>query len=341
MTPVRSRARRQVVCSVAVLLACSTATSACGRKRDTVATEVRAAMARTLREPRALVYTEVTGDRRVEVRAEVEDDLRYRSLLALDATPAFEEVVVDDALADRVLDARALSLLARPAGQGGGGPAPAAGTWVLDKYGAPTVNGFLSGGSRATEAVGDDPIIDSLTVFRYVDAALTAAGGAKRFDPDDLEYRPQEDPFPRPKKGVQRFDLLRPRLPRPEEAVASGARAVPAPANFRNLSLYVRDGKVIQVLEQIQVATRLRELNRLYNLGIPQGATRAEAAVAAVARINAVRAATGGEPLRLRSMSLVLEPGRTVDVDLPSDVVEGSLAGLRNRGELPRQERRA
>jgi hypothetical protein len=314
---------------VALCVAVGFGLTACGPRRKTDAQAVRAALARTAAVPRGFVYSTDEAGRKTVVRGQIDDDLRYKADLALDGTPVFEEVAVDDAAADRFLDERAMKLLLRPGMSVSGVPME---TWLIDAAGAPSL--LSSAGAR--RVLGDDPVIDALTVFRHVDQVLTDGGGAHRFNPDSLDYRPQEDPFPRPAKGsgLIRYDFERAKLPRPEDAVGGGARAVPGPANFRRVSVYVRDGRVVQVLETMDIPTRIRELRRLYNLGLPDRGTADELVPLIVTRLNQLRRATGGDPIRLQSLSVqFLNLGKDVAISLPGGAGGTDLSVFRNRGK--------
>jgi hypothetical protein len=314
------------------LLSSAVVLPACGRRNETAAQELRAAMRRTTGAPRALVYDVDEGGSRSIVRAAVHDDLRYKASLSIEETAAYEEVAVDDALAVRVLDPRALEVLRRP----GAALAPELSSalssgngWAVDPGGAPS----LLASAATKRRVGADPVLDALSAFRQVDKAMVEAGGAHRFNPDSLDYRPQDDPLPRPRAGVIRYDLERPRLPRPEDAVGGGARAIPGPANFRRLSVYVKDGFVVQVLEVTDVTTRLRDLRRLYDLGIPASGPTDEVVPAVVARLNQLRGLVGAEPIRLRSMSLrLVDVGVDPPVELPGGAIPVDLGYFRDRG---------
>jgi hypothetical protein len=318
--------RRRVAMLAIVALATSAAATGCGKKTDSAALQVRNAMRATARLPRALVYTERTGAV-VEVRSRIQDDLRYKATVTLDGTRVLDEVVVDDSLADRILDAGAYRVL----GASVPASAPATGGWVLDRYGAPS----LLPSDTATLRVGDDAVLDTLTVFRHVDRVMGEAAGVHRFDPDSLAYRPREDPFPRPDHGAGevRYDCERPALPRPN-AGGNASRVVPGPQHFRKLAVYVRNGLVTRILEQIDVGSRLRDLERIYNLGLGNTGSPAERAARALAVLNQARRVTGGEPIRVRSLAVELtDVGQAVTVELPAGAVEGNLAGLPHRGD--------
>lgn len=328
----RRRAFPRGLC-VVLCIATAVGLVGCGPRRTTDAQAVRAALARTAAVPRGFVYATDEAGRKTVVRGQIDDDLRYKADLALDGAPVFEEVAVDDAAADRFLDERAIRLLLRPGRSVAGLPTE---TWFVDPAGAPSL--LSSAGAR--RILGDDPVLDALTVFRHVDQVLTDGGGAHRFNPDSLDYRPQDDPFPRPTKGsgLVRYDFERAKLPRPEDAIGGGARAVPGPANFRRVSVYVRDGRVVQVLETMDIPTRIKELRRLYNLGLPDSGTAAELVPLIVTRLNQLRRATGGDPIRLQSLSVqFLNLAKPVAIALPSGAGTTDLSVFRNRGKTATQ----
>jgi hypothetical protein len=325
---------RRLIGILVVALAVASTASGCGKKAESAALQVRNAMRSTARLSRGVVYTESTNASVVEVRSRVQDDLRYKSSVTLDGTRVLDEVVVDDSLADRILDVRAYKLL------GGGVPtgAPALGGWVLDRYGAPS----LLPSDVSSLRVGQDIVLDALTVFRHVDLAMNDCANVHRFDPDSLAYRPREDPFPRPDRGAGevRYDCERPALPRPSSGAGNAARVVPGPQHFRKLAVYVNHGRVTRILEQVDVAPSLRDLERIYNLGLGSGGSTAERAARALAVLNQARRVTGGEAIRPRTLDVELtDLGRAVTVELPAGAVEGNLSGLPHRGD--REGRRA
>ena len=340
--------RRPVRAVLAALVAAS-ALAACGDPEDTATVEIRRAIAKTEAAPRRFVYEEEANDRKVVVEGLVEDDFRYKARLLFGTVPAVDEVVVDDALADRFLDVRALPLLAATPGRdptaeplGADVPIEAPGDvldvptalktkrWVLDRTGAPS----LIPTADEQHQLGDDAIYDALTVFRYVDRVLRETE-PRKFNENDLDYKPQEDPFPKPQKGsgVTRYDFPRVRVPRPADAGGSGNQAVPGANSFRKMSVYVKDGIVVQILEDMDVASRLEDLARNYDVDFGDASVE-QAVKIAIDGINAVRRGQGTEPIRVRKLSFrISDYGTEVRVELPTtDVVEGNLNILRNRG---------
>jgi hypothetical protein len=204
--------------------------------------------------------------------------------------------------------------------------------WVADPVGAPS----LLPSTSEKHALGSDPIYDSLTVFRYVEQAIREGFRTRKFNPDDLDYKPSEDPFPKPAQGsdVERYDITRLRLPRPQDlAGASTNQVIPGTRHFRKMSVYVKDGFVIQVLEQVDVASRLDDLQKNYDVNIPKSLPEARRIQVAIDSINAVRRGQGIDPIRVRTMSLQFQGlGTRTRVALPAAAVTGSLAAFENRG---------
>jgi hypothetical protein len=347
-----NRRHRRVAASLVLLLVTCGLTAGCGKKK-TAEDEVRAALHRTAAQPRLFSYVDHTSDGEMSVTGTIEDDFRYRALLALDQTPAYEERAVDDALAARVSDARVIGVLGRAtqprqavAGAAGSGAAAVSvvkgandprartalttGQWVLDRLGAPSL---LPGGQDKARLVGEDPVLDSLSVLKYVETAARQAH-VILFYVDDINYKPREDPFPHPDEKAHeiRYDFLRQDLPHVKQDGKS-ERFVPTEAHFRKMSVYVRDGLVVRVLEDIDVASRVKQLARIFGAKIPAGLSSTEITKLAVQQINAGRAQIGEDPIRVRTMSVAFaDIGTPQHVVLPGGATVASLALLRNRG---------
>jgi PBP1b-binding outer membrane lipoprotein LpoB len=349
---------RRLTTIVALVTMIATLTSGCGREHLTDANRLRAIMATTARLPHRFVYTETTSRAKISVQGAVEDAFRYKAAVSLDGNVAMEEVVRDDALADRFIENAAFGIFVRKAQAptGGtvvqaspGGVAPnvqaspevvqalTAQQWVIDPVGAPS----LLASASEKHPLGADPIFDSLTAFRYVELAIREAARVKKFNADDLDYKPKEDPFPKPGKasGVDRYDLERSRLPRPQDvAGASANQVIPSTRHFRKMAVYVKNGRVIQILEQVDVESRLRDLQKNYDVKIPASLPLNERIDVAIESINAVRRGQGIEPIRVRTMSLqFLDLGKPNHVTLPDAPVKGSLAAFQNRGRSTTQ----
>jgi hypothetical protein len=187
----------------------------------------------------------------VQVRGIVEDDFRYKARLTVDGTDAIDEVVNDDALAVRFLDP---SFVTKFTSRAGGDAATraflGARYWVLDPTGAPSIGDA----AVSDNVIGVDPVVDSLSVVDYTLDAISAAAGVQKFNTENLDYHPLEDPFPQPAQGsgVTRWDLIAPPLPHADALNTGQANASLAHAqHFRKLAIYVKDHKVVQIREQL------------------------------------------------------------------------------------------
>ncbi|HKY76454.1 MAG TPA: hypothetical protein VJS45_09950 [Acidimicrobiia bacterium] len=356
-----TRARRIVMCGVLVVTAfglsgCKGATDA--EKR------VREALRNTEKLSNTFLYQETVYDKagkhETDVRGLVEDDFRYKARVATDGKPVLDEVVSDDALAVRFLDPASMERFLRkpttakqggsgvgggsapePVADGGGSSAtpgePAAAAilaskrWVLDSAGAPAA--FAT--ANTDQKLGDDPIADSRAVFAYVDRAINEAVRVTEWNPESLEYRADEDPFetPKAKSGVARYDFEPPNLPKASETGSGANQVTPEARHFRKMSVYVKDKRIIRVVEKIDVESRLDDLEKIYDTKFPKDRSPAEVAVVAVEALNVIRTGQGQDPIRMRDMEFSLKDlGTDVKVDMPTDTMKGSLALLANRG---------
>ncbi|MEY2417482.1 MAG: hypothetical protein QOG90_162 [Actinomycetota bacterium] len=283
----------------------------------------------------------------VQVRGLVEDDFRYKARLTVDGLDALDEVVNDDALAVRFLDP---SFVPKFTSRSGGDAATraflAARYWVLDESGAPSIGDA----AVADKVIGVDPIVDSLSVVDYTLDAISAAVTVEKFTPENIDYRPLEDPFPQPQQGsgVTRWDLVPPPLPRADtqDTGQANSAALARAQNFRKMAIYVKDHKVIQIREQIGAKFDL--LNKFYDYILrltekvdkkllPTVKKQLEQAKAVSPELeeavlnlalNQVLAAGGEDPVRFRTMKYEFTgQGTKVHADLPAgpDVKEGSL----------------
>lgn len=318
---------------------------ACGKPHDEDLTALRAALARTGSRARTFVSTETGPDGRVVVKGAVADDFRYKVLFAVNGRPVLQEVVADDGLADQVLDPSAFTLFARSRQPQAAGSASApsssdsgpaldalrAGRWVLDDAGAPTLT--VATGDRA-HRVGQDFVFDALTVLDYARLAAGASARVHKLNTQSIDYRPREDPFPKPTRasGVIRYDLDRQPMPR-AGGQGSFNQQVPSVATFRKMAVYVKDGMVVEIREDIDVASRLKDIARTYDIDLPSDRPVAARVKTAIDAINAVRIGQGDEPIRVRRLVYRLtDVGRSQTIELPTDAVSASLLLFENRG---------
>jgi len=329
-----------------VLVAATLGLAACNGATD-AEKRLRTALRNTEKLSNTFLYTETVhdtaGDHETDVRGLVEDDFRYKARVAEDGKPVLDEVVSDDALAVRFLDPTRMSrFLRKPstARAGGAGAAPgqppaaellATRRWVLDPAGAPAE----FAGPDTDHTLGDDPIADARGVFAYVETAVDEAARVAEFNPQSLEYRKDEDPFPAPAahSGVIRYDLWRPNLPKASQTGGGPNQVTPDARHFRKMSVYVKDRRVIKVVEKIDVESRLKDLAQIYDTKFPADRSKAELAAIAVEALNVIRTGQGQDPIRMRDMDFSLKDlGGDVKVDMPAETTRASLALLENRG---------
>lgn len=291
--------------------------------------------------------TEQDQSQQVVVQGLVEDDFRFKARLNLNGNIILEEVVNDDALAVRFVDP---ALIPNFAAQGKVNPATKqaleANYWVVDPAGAPSI------GEAAVDdrVLGIDPVVDSLSVIDYTLNAIDQALFVERFNEESLEYRPDEDPFPRPPKNsdIERWDLRPPGLPRADVQDTGGGggnvKLATTPV-FRKMALYIRDGRLVQIREQIAAEYDLLDdfktyLVRLAKEGGPEAEKNTKETVDKITDerqlsqflffvLNFALKGSGEDPVRVRSMVYEFRnQGEKVKADLPvgDDVRKGDLS---------------
>ena len=298
--------------------------------------------------------------RTAQVRGVIEDDFRYKARLTIDSKDILDEVVNDDALAVRFVDPKYIPNFTGTGGKPDTLQAMAARYWVTDPTGAPEVGGA----AVADDILGIDPIVDSLSVTDYVADAIAQSRNVQKFNAERIDYRPAEDPFPRPAKGsgVVRWDVIPPGIPRADvEDTAGGDASLAQAAVFRKMSIYVKDGRVVQVREQLAANFDLQSQLRNY---IEKYSEKAGATNLARTKkqldlaekdpslyeaslnigLNQILVPAGQKPVRFRTMKYEFaDQGKPQDVDLPigTDVKEGDLSFFGTNAALAAARQRA
>lgn len=340
--------------------------AACAKK-DSDSEEVRVLLDETLLEAHRFLYTETTPDGTVTtVQGIVEDDFRYQARMLRDGDPILDRVVSDDTVAVRFIEPKTLAQFVDKDMSGlvetdtdlegvTVFDALQARRWVVDQGGAPPQLVSVDAASDP----GVDPVFDALRqIDRARQATLATAVGFVEYSEDSigLVYRADEDPFPIPESGsgVKRFDLVQP--PFPSASEAENGR-LPGEGVFRKMVVYVKDGRVIRVMEDIGLTpSRLDDFRdymlRLVATGAPENvragfeATVESTQGAALGQflldgLNTFRELQGDPPVRFRTTSYeLLDIGDdSLTVDLPTDdVIAGDLAVLINLGVKPAGE---
>ena len=339
-----------------VLGAVLAALPACGKKED-FRDEVRRSLRATQVDSGLLVYNDERSDSSVTVKGIFDDDFLYKARVSYGRTDAYDEVVRDDTLAVRLLEPQALERIVDPARVATAKldteiedvtsiQALQAKRWVVDVGAAP----YLGVGQIDESRLGLDPVFDALTALDYVDDALTKSVEVERFDPDSLDpaYNESEDIFPEPEdgSGVTRYDLRRPDLPPPSSGALTGRAetSLPRTEHFRKMAIYIRDGKIFQVREAIEIrGKQLEDFAKYFRLMLKESKAPAEVRRDFDRAVSDAPAGERGEymltflneglrqfgepPILMRRMNLEFKNlGSDVEVDLPTEaVVKGEL----------------
>ena len=302
--------------------------------------KVLAAIDATTQLSRSYTYSTFVAGHTTVVSGTIQDDFRYQVDEHVDGTAVASEVVSDDSRAVR-LTASAASAMARAEG---GNPTAAAslraGQWLLDPSGA----GSLTEYSTPVQP-GADPLADSLTVLTYVRTAVIQAKTVQQWNPQSENYRPKLDVFPPPASGAHRYDLVPPDLPARVEVGTGnvGVRnTVPNTPFFRLMAIYVKDGLVQQIREQIAVEPRLLDSEsnleaRLgdYVQGVSADAPVSQQVSALLRAINHQLSLEGQPLVRPGTMSLTFSGlGNARSVSLPATATQVDLSSLGSYGLL-------
>jgi hypothetical protein len=326
----------------------------CGRSDDDEA-ELRQALRRTEHLAHRFVFQEVHDGVTTVVEGEVEDDFRYRARLSRGGRHLMDEVVVDDELFIRFTQPQGIQAML-VSGAGRGEETAVDGVrvvdalesrrWVRDPHGAPSILRTAD----IEETLGTDPVAEARSVLRYAEQMIGRAWAISRYNPESLDYKPSEDPFPTPEdgSGVTRFDYVAPFFPRGDQST-SAAEAVASSRHFRKMAVYVKDGLVIRVMEQIAATGDVAEnfVRYIRNALETDQSTLAQFEQAIeqvpedqmsdflITSWNLVRQTMGEDPIRARTMSYELvDLGEDIRLAAPAgdEVIEGDLSALQGRG---------
>lgn len=342
--------RRRIIAFGVALALCAAGSAACG-KPNQEKLSLQELLQNSAHDTGVFRYSDQTPDSPfaegslVQVRGLIEDDFRFKARLTVDGEDALDEVVNDDALAVRFLDPSFVSkFTSASGGEADVRAALAARFWVTDPAGAPSIGDA----ALADRVIGVDPIVDALSVVDYASDAVAASVAVQKWNAERLDYRPAEDPFPRPApgSGVTRWDIVPPPMPKADAVESGQGNASLARAqNFRTMAVYVKDGRVVQIREQI--AAKFDLLDTFRNYMIQLAGREDESAGEALEKqlepienqpdlveavlnfaLNETLKAAGEEPVRFRTMVYEFTPSTGVKADLPTgeDVRRGSLA---------------
>ena len=151
--------------------------------------------------------------------------------------------------------------------------------------------------------------------------------------------------------GVKRFDLRRPFLPPVGSSTGSAADSFLATKHFRKMAIYVKDDRIIRVMERVELTGKAAEdfvgyvKQVLKDVGFGkkdldafedslQGLNEKQRSDLLLATVNEGLDAAGQPPIIIRTMTFDLQDIGDEDIaaTLPGETIEGSLGILLNRG---------
>lgn len=305
--------RRRALVALSALL-CLIAFGACSPANEDIK-ELRAYLTSSGLEPRAFEYKALGETDEFEVRGSVQDDFRYKMVLSADGRELVQYVVQDDALAVRLADPEFGGRLANQLGDPLVDAALKEGKWVVDPSGAPAL--FKADDLKLAQA--RDPFSDAREALLAVERDLGESRFVKEFTLEDVEYRPQHDPwrYPDAEEEEKRYDLLRPFLPKTEGQASFGRSDSVTPAQFRKESVFVDDGRIEAVCSLVDVRGH-EEFVRLRKEGLDSNEYLARVLRQIEERETAV-------PIEQRAVIVELEYPDEVSVGLPRGAVVGKL----------------
>lgn len=235
--------------AVAILVALfALAATSCERNQDPIV--LRRHITRSVNEPRTFTVRVASNENAYEVQGRQEDDLRYAMVLrSATGKPLIDYVVGDDTLAVRLRDPAFGGKLANILGDPVVDRTLKAGQWVQDPAGAPPV---VLPATAAGQTSGN-PFTDARQVLLLAQSAMGQASRVVKWSLEDISYRSRFDPWRYPTDDEARYDLRPPTLPRSEAATIQGGGGDIGPQHFRKLSIFTKEGKVVQLCEAIDI----------------------------------------------------------------------------------------
>ena len=299
----------------ALFLAVLVCTSCSKSNEDAV--ELDNFIARSELAPRAFDYRALGVNDSYDIRGQIADDLRYKMLLSHEGRALVQYIVYDDALAVRLPDPAFGKKLANELGHPTVDKALREGEWVVDPSGAPALFRKLAGQRGVSSG---DPFRDSREAMRVIADYTANARGVKEFSPEDIEYRPQYDPwrYPDTQNEEVRYDLLRQPLPKSEAQTLGGQTGDAAQiGQFRKTSVFIRDNHVREVCSVVDIEGH-EDIVRLKEKGLKSNPFLA-GLLGLIARNET------SVPIVPRTTITTLSYPDSVSIALPKDAVRGKL----------------
>jgi hypothetical protein len=288
----------------------------CGKINED-AVELKGFVSRSELVPRVFDYQALGANDAYDVRGEIADDLRFKMVLSHEGRTLVQYIAYDDALAIRLPDPTFGKKLANELGHPTVDRALREGKWVVDPSGAPALFRKLAGQRGVSSG---DPFRDSREAMRVIADYMTDARGVKEFSPDDIEYRPQYDPwrYPDTQRSEVRYDLLRQPLPKSEAQTLGGQTGDAAQiGQFRKTSVFIRDNHVQEVCSVVDIEGH-EDIVRLKEKGLKSNPFLAGLLALIARKETAV-------PIEPRTTITTLTYRDNVSISLPKDAVRGKL----------------
>lgn len=298
-------------------LACAVVLASCGQVSVDEA-KLRGFVTASQERSRTYTYIEAASDRWLRLDVQLSDDLRYSFRLTTAAGPFLDAIVSDDALLVHVLDRK--QLIGLPVSYGN--PATvallASGQWVEDPAGAPPLAKPRTDLQRRQPP--PNPFDIAAHLFDQLGTEIAGASRVVKFNPDDIEYRPSQDPFAYPDRSKlqSRYDLRQPKLPTRADQI-QGKTFELNESFFRKTSAYVQSGTVYQICEMVDVVDH-EEFVKMREQHIKNPFLA-----------NLEHQATSGQtltPIRPRSIWAAVTYGSSVRIVPPAHPVIASLTGF-------------
>jgi hypothetical protein len=303
------RAASLLFVSLLVLVSCT--------KQNEDAEELKSFLASSELKPRTFDYEALGPNDAFEVKGQVADDLRYKMVLSHEGRPLIQYVVYDDALAIRLADATFGKKLANELGHPTVDAALRAGKWVVDPSGAPALFRKLAGQKGVSTG---DPFRDSREAMRVIADYSTESRGVREFSLEDIEYRPQYDPWRYPDIPGQevRYDLLRQPVPKSEAQTLGGQTGDAAQiGQFRKTSIFVRTNRVEEICSQVDIDGH-EDIVALREKGLKSNPFLA-------GLLDVIKKKETSVPIEPRTTVVMVGYPDSVSIGVPKDAVRGKL----------------
>jgi hypothetical protein len=266
--------------------------------------------------PHTFDYTEAAQDRWFQVSGAIEDDLRYRFTLASPQGRLLDFIIVDDAIAIRMLKPEVFRPFRAQIGHPTTADAFLAGKWVLDPAGAPPLAAPVKSDQQTRPPV--DPLEIGAVLFRTLTEQMAASRQIWEYNKDDITYFRSRDPWRAPDKeaGEVRYDLLRPILPLREDQLQTGQLTI-GESQFRKTTVFIRTGRVQELCEVVDVAGHEEFVKNR------EEGNRNKFLVDVEKQVLEGRTPV---PVRQRTLYATFGYPESVKVDLPKNVVRANLS---------------